>query len=67
VKKSGAAVKATGTLVVRLSGSRSSHSLTFTETGLSGAEHSLGLVSPFDVGGHPLVVHIKHVKSLPGC
>ena len=67
VKKSGAPVTAKGTLVVKLSGSRSSHTLTFTETGLSAAEHSLGLVSPFDAGGHPLVVHIKHVKSLPGC
>lgn len=58
---------ATGSLVVKLTGSTSSPSLTFTETGLSAAEKKLGLVSPFDVGGQPLVVPIKHVKSLVGC
>jgi hypothetical protein len=31
------------------------------------AEHKLGLSSPFDVGGRPLVVPIQHVKSLVGC
>jgi hypothetical protein len=67
VRKPDAPVTATGTLIVKLSGLASSHSLTFIETGLSGAEHSLGLVSPFDAGGHPLVVHVKHVKSLTGC
>ncbi len=67
VRKPDAPVTATGTLMVKLSGLASSHSLTFTEKGLSGAEHRLGLVSPFDAGGHPLVVHVKHVKSLTGC
>jgi hypothetical protein len=60
-------VTATGTLVVELTGSASSPTLTFTETGLSAAEQSLGLTSPFNVGGHPLVVPIKHVNSLTGC
>jgi len=67
VRKPNTAVTATGTLTVKLSGSASSPSLTFTETGLSGAQHQLGLVSPFSAGGHPLVVPIQHVKSLAGC
>jgi hypothetical protein len=41
--------------------------LTFIEKGLRPAEHKLGLVSPFNVGGHPLVVPIQHVKTLPAC
>jgi hypothetical protein len=53
--------------IVRLSGTASSPSLTFVERGLVPAEHKLGLVSPFNVGGHPLVVPIQHVKSLVGC
>jgi hypothetical protein len=60
-------VTASGTLVVKLTGSASSPSLTFIETGLSGAEHKLGLLSPFDAGGHPLVVPIQHVTTLAGC
>jgi len=66
-RKPGALVTAKGTLIVKLSGPASSHSLKFIEKGLSGAEHSLGLVSPFDAGGHPLIVRVKHVKSLTGC
>ncbi len=67
VRKPDSPVTATGTLIVKLSGLASSRNLTFTEKGLSGAEHRLGLVSPFDAGGHPLVVQVKHVKSLTGC
>ena len=67
VQKAAAPVTATGTLIVKLSGPASSHSLKFVEKGLSRAEHRLGLVSPFDVGHHPLVVHVKRVKSLTGC
>jgi hypothetical protein len=67
VRKPNATVTATGTLIVELSGSASSPSLTFIETGLSGAENQLGLVSPFSVGGHPLVLPIQHVKTLAGC
>jgi hypothetical protein len=67
VRKPKATVTATGTLKVKLSGSASSPTLTFTESGLSAAERQLGLVSPFDHGGRPLVVPIQHVKSLPGC
>lgn len=66
-KKPNVNVTATGTLIVELTGSSSSPSLTFTESGLSNAEQSLGLSSPFDAGGHPLVVPIQHVSSLPGC
>ena len=67
MKNGHASVTATGTLSVKLSGPASSPSLTFIEQGLSGAEHHLGLVSPFNAGGHPLVVPIQHVKSLAGC
>jgi hypothetical protein len=66
-RKPSTTVSATGTLVVKLSGSASSPSLTFVETGLSGAEHQLGLVSPFSAGGHPLVVPVQHVNKLAGC
>jgi hypothetical protein len=37
------------------------------ETGLSTAEQKLGLVSPFNAGGHPLVVPIQHARTLAGC
>jgi hypothetical protein len=67
VQKPNAKVTATGSVIVRLSGTASSPSLTFVERGLLRAEHKLGLSSPFDVGGRPLVVPIQHVKSLPGC
>jgi hypothetical protein len=66
-QKPNVTVTATGSLVVRLSGSASSPSLTFVEKGLRPAEHRLGLVSPFNVGGRPLVVPIQHVTSLRGC
>jgi hypothetical protein len=67
VRKPNTTVAATGSLVVRLVGSPSSPSLIFVEKGLLHAEHRLGLVSPFNPGGHPLVVPIKHVSSLVGC
>ena len=67
IQKQNAKVTATGSLIVRLSGSPSSPSLIFVERGLVPAEHKLGLVSPFNAGGHPLVVPVQHVKSLPGC
>jgi hypothetical protein len=60
-------VSATGSLIVRLSGSAASPSLTFIERGLRPAEHKLGLVSPFNIGGHPLVVPVQHVKTLAAC
>lgn len=66
-RKPNTKVNATGTLTVKLSGTASSPSLTFIEKGLSAAEHQLGLVSPFDVGGRPLVVPIKHVTTLAAC
>jgi hypothetical protein len=66
-RKSTGSVNATGTLLVQLTGTASAPSLTFTESGLSAAEQSLGLTSPFNAGGQPLVVPIKHVNSLPGC
>ena len=60
-------VSASGTLQVALSGTSSAPMLTFTETGLTKAESDLGLVSPFSVGGQPLVVPITTVKSMTGC
>lgn len=67
VRKPNALVTATGTLTVKLSGSASAPSLTLIETGLSTAEQKLGLVSPFNAGGHPLVVPIQHARTLAGC
>lgn len=67
VRKPNTTVSATGSLIVRLSGSVASPSLTFIERGLLPAEHKLGLESPFNAGGHPLVVPIQHVKTLPAC
>jgi hypothetical protein len=67
VRKPNPPVTATGSLTVKISGPASSPSLTFNESGLSGAEQHLGLVSPFDAGGHPLVIPIQHVKTLAGC
>ena len=67
VRKPHAKVHATGSLTVRLAGSVSSPSLIFVEKGLLQAEHKLGLVSPFNAGGHPLVVPVRHVKKLTAC
>jgi hypothetical protein len=67
VRKPNTTVSATGSLIVRLSGSAASPSLTFIERGLRPAEHRLGLASPFNAGGHPLVVPIHHVKTLAAC
>jgi hypothetical protein len=67
MRKPNGPVTATGTLIVELTGTAVSPSLTFTESGLSAAEQSLGLTSPFNVGGKPLVVPIQHVNTLPGC
>jgi hypothetical protein len=67
VHKPNRTVNATGSLLVRLAGSAASPSLIFVERGLVQAEHRLGLVSPFNAGGHPLVVPVKHVNSLAGC
>ena len=67
VHKPNARVNATGSLIVRLAGSASSPSLIFVERGLWQAEHKLGLVSPFNARGRPLVVHVQHVTSLRGC
>lgn len=67
VRKPNTTVNATGSLIVRLSGSVASPSLTFIERGLVPAEHKLGLVSPFNAGGHPLVMPIQHVKTLAAC
>jgi len=66
-QKPGTSVTASGRLVVKLSGTASAPSLTFIETGLRGAEHQLGLRSPFDVDGRPLVVPVHHATSLAGC
>lgn len=67
VRKGHAPITGTGNLTVKLTGTTASPSLTFTQTGLSGAERQLGLVSPFNAGGHPLVLPIRQVKKLSGC
>jgi hypothetical protein len=67
VRKPNTTVDATGSLTVKLSGPASSPRLIFIERGLSTGEHRLGLVSPFDYHGRPLVVPIKQVTRLAGC
>lgn len=64
---SGMTVSAAGTLTVQVSGTPTSPTLTFTETGLSDAEAAIGLVSPFDVGGEPLTVPIRTSERQAGC
>ena len=66
-RKPNTRVAATGTLVVELSGTATAPELKFTETGLTKAESSLGLVSPFNVGGSPLIVPVQTVKAMSGC
>ncbi len=56
-----------GTLAVALTGSASSPTLTFTESGLSAAESALGLVSPFERNGIPTEVPIRHKSQFTGC
>lgn len=63
----GKPVSASGTLSVALTGTPAAPSLTFTESGLTAAETSVGLSSPFTVGGAPLVLPIKTVTTLTGC
>jgi len=66
-RKPNVRVAATGTLVVEVSGTATAPTLKFTETGLAKAESALGLVSPFDVGGQPLIVPVKTVKTMSNC
>jgi hypothetical protein len=63
----GPGVSASGRLTVRLTGSAVAPTLTLTETGLTDAETALGLVSPFDAGGHPLVVPVRITGHVSGC
>jgi len=43
------------------------HGLHVSVDSLLGAEHRLGLVSPFNAGGYAIVVPVNHVNSLKGC
>jgi hypothetical protein len=63
----GAAVHATGTLVIRISRTASGLALTFTESGLVAAEHALGITSPFGVKGQPTSVPVKLVHKFVSC
>ena len=66
-RNSSPSANAAGRLTVRLTGTAAARALTFTETGLADAETQLGLVSPFDVGGRPLVVPVRVSDRLSGC
>jgi len=66
-RKPNTRITATGTLVVELSGTPTAPELKFTEVGLADAESALGLVSPFNVGGSPLIVPVQTVKTMSGC
>jgi hypothetical protein len=63
----GSSVSGTGSLHVQLGGTSSSPTLTIQEGGLTAKEAALGITSPFDTGGHPAAVPIKHVNHLRGC
>ncbi len=63
----GVVVHATGTLVIRISRTRSGRALTFTETGLAAAEHALGFTSPFGARGQPTSVPVKRVHKFGSC
>jgi len=63
----GTAVSGVGALTVGLTGSTGTPTLTLTETGLSSAESTLGLLSPFDVNGSPVTVPVKTVSRFAGC
>ena len=60
-------VTASGTLIVSLSNRPGFPTLTFVETGLTGAEAALGLNSPFTFDGKPLNLLLQHASILAGC
>lgn len=60
-------VSATGTLTVSFVNRPGFPTLRFAETGLTQAESSLGLNSPFNFDGKPLNLLIRHVAILVGC
>jgi hypothetical protein len=60
-------IVAAGTLTVRLSGTSTIPTLKFVETGLHEAESSVGLNSPFDTNGQPLILLIRKVPVMVGC
>jgi hypothetical protein len=63
----GTKVSATGALNVGVSQTGSASTLTLTETGLSTAEKTLKISSPFDVNGHPMTVPVRIVHSATSC
>jgi hypothetical protein len=61
-------VGGTGSLEVRLTGVASAPNLVFVETGLSGVERELELISPFDVAGRPLTLSVAPATGrIAGC
>lgn len=62
-----ATVTGLGTLLVRLAGSASRPTLTVVESGLQGAEQSLGLLSPFDLNGRATTVPVTLKHRFTGC
>jgi hypothetical protein len=62
-----ATVTGVGTLLVRLTGTASAPSLTLVESGLEGAEQSLGLLSPFHTSGRSVTVPVKLRPRFTGC
>jgi hypothetical protein len=65
--RAGVNVRATGTLLVRVSDAVPKLALMFDESGLATAEHTLGIVSPFAVGGRPTSVPIKLTHRFSSC
>jgi hypothetical protein len=60
-------LRAAGTLAVGISQTGSGLSLTFTETGLTAAEHALGISSPFGPDGKPATVPVKLIHQFTSC
>jgi hypothetical protein len=60
-------IKATGTLTVSVMPTKGFPNLQFVESGLTSAEQSLGLNSPFNYKGQPLHLLIRKVEVLVGC
>jgi len=56
-----------GRLIVTLSRSSATPRIEITETGLSSVESSLGLVSPFSLSGHPVLLKVMTGRHLSSC
>lgn len=63
----GVAVRATGAISVRLTGTSAKPTLTVTETGLSKANQQLGIVSAFEFAGRPANLPVTSQAQYQNC